>query len=397
MESNKSLLLVSLVVILVGVVAIFFLVDRQRDDDQITGAPIVEVPEDKVDTPDVSNNQCNIVQAYAFELRQPRNHNARCEDKRFNIGAVERVRAVGMITGEGSLNRTRSRYRVGGTDLGIFIEHKDKMYIFFGDTFFGDEQGNSMKGGFWRSNVLAYTTDFDASDGITFDGMIMRGGMAREMIGSRKIPGIEHTVIPTGGLSDGENMYVFYMSVKEWGAPGRWTINYGGLAKSTDDGNSFKKLPNVRFDGNKFGQIAPIIIGDYVYLIGIGSGRFGSARLMRVKLNSIELFEEYEYLIGFDGESPIFRKGSDYVKDSVIVVNGPVGEPSIIYNEYLDEYVLTYLKESIGAIVMRRIFRRLTWEKLLLCKGLRGISRFTGMATLPLQVVSRCESVLRSG
>jgi len=57
-------------------------------------------------------------------------------------------------------------------------------------------------------------------------------------------------------------------------------------------------------------------------------------------------------------------------------------------------------KLRLGAAKNRhsnRIFQRLTCKKPLLCKGLRGIPRFTGMAILPLQADSRCESVLRLG
>lgn len=257
-----------------------------------------------------------IAESYVYKLKQPTNHNQKLEDERYNLKAIENVRAIGMITGEGSENRTRSTYQVGGTDLGIFIEHKDKMYLFFGDTFRGDDKGNPMEGGAWRCNVLAYTTDFDASDGITFDGMIttkksssQKGLYAKELIPAQKIPGVEHTVIPTGGFSDGENLYTYFMSVKQWGGPGEWVINYGGLAKSTDDGESFKKLSNIKFDGDKFGQIAPLKAGDYLYCVGIPGGRFGSAKLMRVKMDSVEDFNEYEYFVGLDDEKPTFQKG----------------------------------------------------------------------------------------
>ena len=69
---------------------------------------------------------------------------------------------------------------------------------------------------------------------------------------------------------------------------------------------------------------------------------------------------------------------------------------SSLYNDLVENSSKDYRAKDYDKF-FTRIFRRLTWEKLLLCKGLRGISRFTGMATLPLQVVSRCESVLRSG
>ena len=275
-------------------------------------------------------------------------------DENFNLKGVEKVETIGLITGDGSPNMTRTRFRVGGTDLGIPVIHNDQLYLWFGDTFWGDSQGHPMAGGLWRSNVLAISDDTDFSDGLEISDMIgNKSGstkVAMELLSSKKRPGNENTVIPTGSVSIDGKLYVYFMSVKEWGKPGHWTINYGGLAVSEDDGESFKKLDNVSLDPDKFGQVAAIIKDDYVYGIGIGGGRYGNAYLMRVKQDQIENIEEYEYLSGKNNGEPEF---SANVEDAIPIIEDTVGEPSVMWNEYLQEYVVTYLKEPVHGIVMR--------------------------------------------
>ncbi|MDR2184356.1 MAG: DUF4185 domain-containing protein [Treponema sp.] len=87
--------------------------------------------------------------------------------------------------------------------MGILFDRGEEIFIAFGDTFSGaDFMGN------WRSNVLAVTTDRDASDGILFDRMISTkiNRHAIELLHSRKQDNIEMTVIPTGGFSLGDTL-----------------------------------------------------------------------------------------------------------------------------------------------------------------------------------------------
>lgn len=292
--------------------------------------------------------------AYRDVTNQPTAWTERLDDEQFNMAGIRKVRNVGLFTGDASANLTRERYNVGGTDLGIPVVHDGRLYLFFGDSFAGDDAGRPMEGGVWRSNLLAYSDDDDFSDGLRLDGFITGQGLAKqqaiELISSKKVPGIEHTVIPTGAISVDGVLYSYFMSIKEWGAPGQWTINYGGLARSENDGQSFHKLKEVEFDADRFGQIAPIQVGEMIYFIGVGGGRFGDAYLMRVSQDQIEEQDAYEYYAGLvDGEA----RFSSNVEDSVAVADGPVGEPSIMYNDYLEEYVLTYLDEHRAAIVMR--------------------------------------------
>ena len=276
------------------------------------------------------------------------------DDPNYNIKGIEKVENLGLITGDGSHNKTRERFRVGGTDLGIPVIHNNKLYLWFGDTFYGDFAGDPMAGGLWRSNFLAITEDFDLSDGLDIEDVIgnetKKDKVAKELVFSKKIPESEHTVIPTGSLSLNGKLYVYFMSVNRWGTPGRWDINYGGLAVSDDDGESFKKIESFELDPEKFGQFSCIEIGDYIYGIGLGGGRFGNAYLARVKKDEIEDVSKYEYLVSELGAEPEFAPSPENASK---IITMPVGEPSIMYNEYLGEYMITYLNEAKRAVVMR--------------------------------------------
>ncbi len=275
-------------------------------------------------------------------------------DLNYNIKGIEGMKTIGLITGDGSDNKTRKRFRVGGTDLGIPVVHNENLYLWFGDTFWGTNDGKPMEGGLWRSNVLAISIDMDFSDGITIDDMVgkQRNSYkeASELLESQKVPGLEHTVIPTGSISINGKLYAYFMSVKEWGEPGEWTINYGGLAVSEDDGNTFVKINNFTQEPGKFGQFSAKIVGEYVYGIGVGGGRFGDAYLSRVKSEDVEDLSKYEYYIGVSDGIPEF---SSDVEQSIKIIDKPVGEPSFMFNEYLQEWIVTYLNEDERAIVMR--------------------------------------------
>ncbi|HZD04178.1 MAG TPA: DUF4185 domain-containing protein, partial [Longimicrobiales bacterium] len=124
------------------------------------------------------------------------------------------TRLLGQITGSDSVNGTAERWGVHGTDLGHMFWHRGHLYMVFGDTF-----GKGGRGGRnWRSNTLARLADPDPDrDVLRIESMVTGpGGLARELIPSRKVDGIEKTVIPTNGVSTGDRMILQYMSVRRW-------------------------------------------------------------------------------------------------------------------------------------------------------------------------------------
>ncbi len=109
------------------------------------------------------------------------------------------VKQIAQLTGQPSVNNG-GQVNVYGTDLGSMFLHSDgKIYLLFGDTFGQPGTGN------WRSNTMAYTTDFVASDGIAFDGWITDpSGQAKALVEGNHNPNDgsgEVTKIPTAGWS----------------------------------------------------------------------------------------------------------------------------------------------------------------------------------------------------
>jgi hypothetical protein len=168
---------------------------------------------------------------------------------------------------------------------------------------------------------------------------------AIEIIHSRKQDNIEMTVIPTGGFSIGDDLYLCYMSVRHWGPPGRWYCNYGGIAKSVNNGQTWEKLADLQWEGSgNFVQLCPVKQGEYIYFYGIGGGRTGKVCLMRVGIDQLEDKSAYEYLTGFsENKQPVYQKGEEAEKNPYTVIGRPAGELSVMYNEYLEEWLITYL------------------------------------------------------
>lgn len=268
----------------------------------------------------------------------------------YNLNIVKNIHMVAVQTGEYSINQTKTKYGVGGTDLGISFNLGDKTYIAFGDTF----KNEGMLDG-WRSNVLAVSTDSDYTDGILFDTMISRTGLtnAKELIPSRKTDNVEMTTIPTGGIAIGDTLYMSFMSVRHWGAAGSWDCNYGSVAKSSDGGENWEVLKNLKWPGDSsFCQMAPVIIDDYVYVPGITGGRNGSAKLMRVPVKEYENFEAYEYLTDFDETgAPIYQKGQEAMYGAYNILPKAVGEMSFLYSKYLEEWLVTYIDGNANLVI----------------------------------------------
>ena len=262
-----------------------------------------------------------------------------------------KVEKVAMVTGEESENKTKSRFNVWGTDLGSMVEMNGKVYMFCGDTF-SDEKSND-----WRSNVLFVIEDDDPSDGLTITGAITdKWGRAKELIRSRKRDYEQRTCIPTNIFAVIDTLYCMYMSVTHWNEKGgSWVCDYAGLTRSTDEGQTWDKLSKVTWPGDSnFIQTANYRLGDTMYFWGIPSGRFGGVALMKVDVDKLEDLNAYSYLTGVDENGqPEWAQGNEGIAQAEVIIRDPVGEISVTYNEYLGNFVMTYLNESLGAVVMR--------------------------------------------
>lgn len=271
-------------------------------------------------------------------------------DKPFVLDGISGLTEVAQLTGPAAINDTEA-VGVAGTDLGSMTTVGDRTWFFFGDTF-GERAPGTVggQGGQWRSNVAAWSTDDDPSDGIFFDGWVADGiGLAAPLIegdhdandGSGEV-----TKIPTAGFAIGDTIYVSYMSVSRWGEPGAWDANRSALIVSRDDGVSWEPVDGVEWPGDSnFIQFAaaPVTDGgeDWIYLWAIPSGRFGEVALMRVPAteDAVEDQSAYSYFAGLDGEQP---RWSEDLGDAATVVEGTIGELSVMWSTYLERWIMTY-------------------------------------------------------
>jgi hypothetical protein len=264
------------------------------------------------------------------------------EKPAFVLAGVTNVQQVAQITGPDSPNAT-GKYEVAGQDLGSMFQADGKTWFLFGDTFGQRAPGMTGGGGSeWRSNTLAYTKDDDPTDGITLDGYIVDNtGWAKELISAKQIDGVEMTVIPTYGFAANGAMYIDYMSVRHWGEPGEWETNYSGLAKSTDGGQTWTKLASPRWagDGN-FVQVSVANVDDELYFWGVTHGRFGGVQLMKVGEQDVERQGAYRYFAGTGSSGE--PTWSPHPSDAKTIVDDTVGELSVVWNSYLDRWLMTY-------------------------------------------------------
>lgn len=273
-------------------------------------------------------------------------------DAPFVLAGVSGVTQIAQLTGPDGINDTAAA-GVAGTDLGWMLAAGDRTLFVFGDTF-GDRAPDAVgaQGGFWRSNVSAWTTDDDPSDGITFDGWAPADdlGLAEALVEGEHDANDgtgEVTKIPTGGFAVGETLYLSYMSVSFWGEPGAWDAAYAGLARSTDGGDSWEALAAPRWAGiSNFVQVTTALVSDggadYVYLWGIPAGRFGAVQLMRVRATTTEVEDPsaYEYFAGTDREGG--ARWSPHEEAAETVLPGTIGELSVMWSSYLERWVMTY-------------------------------------------------------
>jgi hypothetical protein len=224
--------------------------------------------------------------------------------------------------------------------------------------------------------MLAHSTDFDYTDGIVFDGFYSvdsgeykdNGG---EFLLSHHQKGVEMSKIPTGAVYANGNVYFGFMSVRRWAEPGEngvWKCNYGGLAKSSDLGRTWEMPDDLRWpEESGYAQLHPVLDGDLVYVFAVPGGRRGGCKLMRVKKDEIESFAAYEYLVGRDENGKgIFKKGRDAMMCDFYAVEPMAGGVGVMYNEYLEEWVMMYCTPKAGRIdrgsIVMRVAKTLDGE-----------------------------------
>ncbi|AQP47696.1 carbohydrate-binding protein [Tessaracoccus aquimaris] len=277
----------------------------------------------------------------------------------FVLGSVDGVTRVAQLTGPGAINDTAS-VLLAGADLGHMTTVGERTWFVFGDNFgIRDADAFGGTGEVWKSNCLAWTTDDDPTDGITFDGWVLDDlEQVKEVLPGDHKPNDqvgEVTKIPTQLFAVDETMYLAYMSVTHWGEPGVWETDHAGLARSTDDGQTWEILEAVTWPGESgFVQLAqvPLTVDgvDWIYLWGIPAGRFGEVSLMRVRAQpaAVEELSSYEYFAGeVDGEAT----WSTDLNDAVVVLDRGTAELSVLWSSHLERWLLASMLDNGSAVL----------------------------------------------
>ena len=315
----------------------------------------------------------------------------------------EKVEVLGFLTGKNSKNDTLSRFRVGGTDLGMPLYNSvtNEMFLAFGDTFsdpFGSDRPDLTFKRRWRSNTLAKIKLKESfKDGIEIVDFLKNENtkIAKAIIQghhTKDDENIEVTKIPTGLIEINGIIYMFYFSIRRWKPVA--TMNYGGCIKSIDNGKTWSRVYDLtwtdettkEFDeqidklinepasniphklefvkskkkvdvnehrGHFYTLIFPVDGYDgYIYLFGECGYRKRGIKLARVLKENIEKFSEYEYMIATDeAYKPIWVKGREGLNlqkrnvNSYLIPN-PSGELSVAYNKYLNKWLLFKISED---------------------------------------------------
>lgn len=271
--------------------------------------------------------------------------------KRIDGLTVDNVRMVARVTGDPipgetllNPNNTGLDFDVYGTDLGFMWKmDDDNVGMFFGDTsgkgFVINRNGGN--GTNWRSNVLAFSSDTDFTDGLKINSMVLDGeGKAHEVCpGAKANPNVYQTSIPTSAIRANNTDCVHIMNIYDWGAPhGRWLTNYSTIYTSDDNGQNWKRCEEVTFNPDShFSQVAYAKRDGWVYMLGTQSGRGDNAYLSRFLEADLMNMKAYEY---WNGERNEWVRGDESAATPVL--RGPVGEASLIWNKKFQRWILTY-------------------------------------------------------
>jgi hypothetical protein len=259
---------------------------------------------------------------------------------------VRTPKLLSQLTGPESPAQTHEPWNIYGSDLGFTIEHEDKLYVVFGDTWGRDKS----EGDDWRSNTMVIVEPDPVHGYVITDVIASENGEAQELLSSLKEPGTEYTVAPTAGISIDGRMYLHYMSINDWDQ--QWwdykhpVVNGAGLAYSDDDGKTWTKDETAWWPGDSaFTQAAMVEDDGDIYIFGTPAGRFGPVRLLRVPADELLDPGEYEY---WDGE--------DWSADPLLateIVPAPVGEPSVRWSPTHERWLMMYKNEVSHAVVLR--------------------------------------------
>lgn len=254
---------------------------------------------------------------------------------------VERAKKICQLTGEydrqkkePTPNRTQSRYKLKGTDLGVPFRHKDRIYLLFGDTW-GPPGGDA----------IAWTVDTSPEDGLELEFIHDQTGTYRPV----RIPCISQGdfEVPMEGISIHGRMYIYHTTDHSL----LKTMGRSVVAVSDDDGRTFTYLYDLSTEHFINVSVVHVDTADWkglpqgkgmgMVMFGSGSYRKSSVRLGFQAFEHIGLRTGIRYFKGIDASGkPIWSSREQDAAE--LFGQYCVGELSVSYNRFIRKWIMLY-------------------------------------------------------
>jgi len=263
------------------------------------------------------------------------------------------ARKVCQLTGdfdksrqEPTLSRTFERFGLPGTDLGHPVEHKGKLFFFFGDTL--------SPGPKFMRDPIAYTTSDDPQN-IRLDFLVDDAGHWRPLT----IPGIGQRgfEVPTGALSVGRHLYVVFST----DSPGPDRMGRTVLAVSEDDAHSFRQVYDLSQDKFINVAMAEVEAGalsglpspeDTVLMWGSGAYRRSDPYLAHIPSAGIRDKSKLRYFAGLNpAMAPVWSTSESDA--APLFTHKQIGELSVVWCKPLEHWIMLYNAMAPRGVVFR--------------------------------------------
>jgi len=266
---------------------------------------------------------------------------ALCSDRADRRVVADKPVKVAQIVGEidreqdrPTINRTRSRYGLYGTDLGVTFRHNGATYILFGDT-------DGINGG----DLIAKVVGASPEKGLELSFPELENGTYQPLV----IPGIRQDgyEVPMEGTSADGKLYVYHTTDHRHD----FLMGRSVVAVLEDDGTTFRYLYDlstrhfinvsvVEVD-NSLWKGLPRDSGEGLLLFGSGHYRKSDVSMAFQPADGIESAASICYFAGLDKGGSL--EWSCREEEAKPLFNQPcVGELSVTFNRFLKKWIMLY-------------------------------------------------------
>jgi hypothetical protein len=256
-----------------------------------------------------------------------------------------------------SINDT-TRWDLCRGDLGSLMISQGVGYIAIGDNY--SDCGNGKPGPkppVWRSNALGIIPNpNNFVHGLHIARWFSHNGKtAAQVIPSAhdasncqvtQAPHCEVTTIPTYSFAVHRHLFLAFMSVHHWDE-GSWQVNYSSFAMSSNRARTWHvETRRIRWGQNSnFAQVAvaPDPKRRHLLFYGIPGGTLGQVELMRTddSVSAVLTPHDHQYFVGARHGRPLWTRR---IARARTVVQGLIGDPSVIYDKGLKRWIMTDLE-----------------------------------------------------